>query len=97
MEAWITDISNRSCKTRFGKVIPKRETKIDVEKYFGRDVLKDLKNDPEIKVVVHNAKDLETEKKEAIKKEEKVKDFVKQEEARKEEVRKNITKKVVNE
>ena len=68
MEAWIQDISTKQCYTRYGKVIPKRETKIDIEKYFGRDVLTELKNDSLIKVIVHNAEDLQAEKKAAAKK-----------------------------
>jgi hypothetical protein len=55
MEAWIQDISTKQCYTRYGKVIPKRETKIDIEKYFGRDVLTELKNDSLIKFIVNIA------------------------------------------
>jgi hypothetical protein len=69
MEIWIKDLTNRSCYTRFGKTIPKSETKIDMIKYFGRDVLSELKSDKNIKCIMHNAPNLEAEKKEAAKKE----------------------------
>lgn len=87
MEAWIKDIGESQCYTRFGKVIPKKETKVDVEKYFGRDVLEQLKSDKRIKVIVHNASNLQAEKKEAVKKEEVVKEKIAEE---KKEVEKEV-------
>jgi len=90
MEAWIKDISNKNCYTRFGKIIPKKETKIDIEKYFGKDVLKQLQSDLLIKVIVHNATDKEEQKKEAVKKEVEVKDFEKKETERVQEVTKTV-------
>jgi hypothetical protein len=90
MEAWIKDLSSKNCYTRFGKVIPKKEIKVDIIKYFGRDVLKELKNDPLIKVIVHNAQDKQTEKKEAIKKTEKVKEVEKKAVQRRKTVTKNL-------
>lgn len=82
MEIWIQDLSLANCYTRFGKVIPKKETKIDMIKYFGKDVLNELKADPRIKVVVHNSVNLEAEKKEATQKESEVDLFHKAEEER---------------
>lgn len=92
MEIWIKDISTRNCYTRFGKVIPKKETKVDVEKFFGRDVLSAIKSDPLIKCIVHNAKDLETEKKAASKRELEVNIVIENEKERKKEIKKNIKK-----
>jgi hypothetical protein len=93
MEVWIKDLSDRSCYTRFGKEIPKKETKIDVIKYFGRDVVNELKNDKLIKVIVHNAKNLGAEKKEAEIKEEKAPEVKRKEAQRKKTVSKNLNRK----
>jgi hypothetical protein len=92
MEIWIQDISNKECHQRFGKNIPKKETKIDMIKFFGRDVLNELKRDPFIKIIVHNAQDLQKEKLEATKKEENVTMVIQAEEARKEEVTKTVAR-----
>jgi hypothetical protein len=70
MDIWIKDLSDRSQYTRFGKIIPKKETKVDMIEYFGRDVLSQLKSDKNnMSVIVHNSKDLDQEKKEAKQKE----------------------------
>jgi len=96
MELWIQDISTKECHQRFGKNIPKKETKIDMIKFFGRDVLAELKSDPLIKIIVHNAKDLIVEKKEAAVKEEQVQLVIEKEEERKEEVAKTRGRRKVN-
>lgn len=92
MEIWIKDLSSKVTKTRFGKVIPKNETKVDMIKYFGRDVLKDLKSDPEVKVIVHNASNLKEEKKQAEIKVEQAPIVMKAEEIRIENIAKKRSK-----
>jgi len=86
MEIWLQDLSDRANYTRFGKVIPKKETKVDMIKYFGRDVLKELKADRLIKVIVHNASNLAEEKKQAEIKIEEAPVVMKAEEIRRDEI-----------
>lgn len=84
MEAYIRNKSDKN-KSRYGKVIPKYETKIDIKSYFGRDddtFIKQLMNDSDLEVnlvksagteIRQKAIDLENEKKEELRKEDEIK------------------------
>lgn len=59
MEIWIKYNGEHENYTRFGKKIPKNETKIDMAKFFGiseekcNTRIKDLCSDKNIKIIKH--------------------------------------------
>lgn len=65
MLVWIKDLSKRSCYSRHGLVIPKTEKQVEMSE----SMYKTLKSDPLVKTIVQGSKKIETEKKEAAKKE----------------------------